>query len=233
MGPTSAPPQPRDVRSPQHRRRRKDVTLTVVTIAIVVIICAVAGFAACAMANSWWTETDPAPSADQQLDDGQSRFDRAGVDFFTRQGVANVHLAGDTTATDLGLDADAERTIEPLVPIELNVAGSTGTISFGGVDDFVLATAADRVARVDVMPAASGSWRTITAELRNRGAAWGWSEDAIAALESELGDASRSAPGKAHTASLPTVTVEGIDVEAIVTMDADGGAVALRYALSR
>lgn len=233
MAPTPAPPRLPAVSSPQHRRRRKDITLTVVTITVVVIICAVAGFAAWAMANSWWTETDPAPSADQQLDDGQSRFDRAGVDFFTRQGVATVHLDGDTAATDLGLDADGERSIEPLVPIDLNLAGSTGTFSFGGVDDFVLTTAADRVTRVDVVPAASGSWRTITTELRNRGAAWGWSEDEIAALESELGDASRSAPGEAHTASLRTVTVDGIDVEAIVTMDADGGAVTLRYVLSR
>lgn len=207
--------------------------LTVVTIAVVVAVCAVVGFAAWAMANSWWTETDPAPSADQQLTDGQSRFDRAGVDFLTRQGVAMVHLTGDTAATDLGLDADGVRRIEPLVPIGIEVVGSTGTISFGGVDDFGLATTADRVTRVDVLPAASGSWQTITADLRNRGAAWGWSEDEISALESELGDASRSAPGQTHTAALPGVTVDGIDVEAIVTIEADGGRVQLRYVLSR
>lgn len=215
------------------RRRRKNLILTLVTIAVFLIVGGAAIIAAWGMSNSWWTQTDPTPSADQQLPDGQSRFDGAGVDFFTRQGTATLHLLGDTVATDLGLAADGDTEIAPIAPVALEVVGDDGAINFGGLSGFTLTTANDRVESVSVVPSASGSWMTITSDLRTRASSWGWSETDVANLEAELNDASRAEPAEAHTAAMPRIEVSGMQVDATVTIAADSGVVGLVYDLSR
>lgn len=229
MAATSAPERP----TPQRTRERKNVVLTVVTLAVVLVICAAAGIGAFAMANSWWTDDDPVPSADQQLADGQSRFDRAGIDFFTRQGEARLDLTSQTSAADLGLDADGVRTIEPIAPVALEITGGGEATRFGGVSWFQLTTSDDRIVEATVLPPASGDWRTITTDLRTRGAGWGWSEEQIAALETELSDAARADDSQPHTAALPPASVDGITVEARVTIAAADGGVELLYVFSR
>ncbi|MFS0713262.1 hypothetical protein ABC195_05215 [Microbacterium sp. 2P01SA-2] len=228
MATTSAPQGP----TSQQKRRRKDVVLTVVTLAAVLLVCTAAGIGAFAMANSWWTEDDPVPSADQQLADGQSRFDRAGVDFFTRQGEARIDLTSPASAADLGLDPDEASVIEPIAPVALEIAGSGEATRFAGVSWFQLTTSGDRVTEVAVLPPSSGDWRGITTDLRARGAEWGWSEEQIAELETELSDAARADDGRSHTAALPPASVDGISVEARVTIAASGG-VELLYVFSR
>src|SRR3546814_16513507 len=86
------------------------------------------------MQNSWWTQTDPTPAGDQQAADGMSRFDRAGVDFFTRDGIVRLELRPDAApATELGLAADEPATIEPIVPVPAMVLAKAGVFVVAGV----------------------------------------------------------------------------------------------------
>lgn len=213
--------------SPGERQARRERLTTWITIGVVLVVCAVAGFGAYAMANSWWVEEEPAPSADQQLADGQSRFDRAGTDFFTRQGVAVVDVVAPAAASDLGLPADGDTPVETLVPLTLEVRGAARTLSFPGVSWFAVATAGDRLTAVTVAPASSTTWIAIHADLEQRATAWGWSASDIEDLAREVGEAGR-ADGVTQTLSLPATTVDGMTVSAHVTVDAEAR-ISLRY----
>lgn len=117
-----------------------DRVLTWVTLSIAAVICLVLGFGAVAMANSWWTEEAPVASADQQLPDGQSRFDQAGFDFLNRQGHATVDVTASASASELGLPTAGQTPIDTLVPISLEVRGDASSLEFNGVSRFELTT---------------------------------------------------------------------------------------------
>lgn len=226
---STAPSPPRE--SPSARARRKNRLLTAITLGIAAIICAVVGVGAYAMTNSWWTEETPVASADQQLPDGQSRFDQAGQDFFNRQGLVTIDLGAPAPAAALGLPGDGSTTVETLVPLPVEVRGSDGDLRFSGVMRFSLATTDGVLARVAVVSASSGSWTGISADLRGRAGEWGWSDADIATLENQVGAAARK-EGVATTMSLPTVTSAGVDIGGEVTVTA-AGALELVYVLSR
>lgn len=213
------------------RAARKDRALTWITLGVAAVICVVIGVGAYAMATSWWTEEAPVASADQQLSDGQSRFDRAGQDFFTRQGRATVDLGSPASAAELGLSSDGTVRIDTLVPISLDIRGSGADIAFHGVSGFALTTSGDALSRVEVAPAGSGSWASMSADLQARAAEWGWTEAQLATLDEGVGAAGRNA-GVASTVSLPTTTYAGMDITADVSVSA-GGSLALVYVLSR
>ncbi|WZH36119.1 MAG: hypothetical protein PIR02_15320 [Microbacterium enclense] len=213
--------------SPGARRARRERLTTWITMGVVLVVCAIAGFGAYAMANSWWVEEAPAPAADQQLPDGQSRFDRAGTDFFTRQGVAVVGVAAPAAASDLGLPADGDTPVETLVPLTLEVRGTASTLSFPGVSWFAVSTEDDRLTAVTVVPASSTTWTAIRTDLEQRAAAWGWSASDVEDLARKVGEAGR-ADGVAQTLSLPPTTVDGMTVSADVTVDAEAR-ISLRY----
>src|SRR3546814_19627810 len=97
------------------------------------------------MQNSWWTQTDPTPAGDQQAADGMSRFDRAGVDFFTRDGIVRLELRPDAApATELGLAADETAPIAPIVPVTALVLATDGVFTGEGVEEVTPTTAGDR-----------------------------------------------------------------------------------------
>lgn len=227
---TSTETPPRRVFASE-RAARKDRVLTWITLGVAAVICVVIGVGAYAMSNSWWTEEAPVASADQQLPDGQSRFDRAGQDFFTRQGRATIDLGSPASAAELGLPAGGATRVDTLVPVSLDIRGSGADIAFRGVSSFTLATSDDALSRVDVVPAASGSWATMSGDLEARAAEWGWTEAQLAALDEEVGAAGRNA-GVASTVSLPPTTYAGMDITADVSVSA-GGSLALVYVLSR
>jgi hypothetical protein len=226
---STAPSPPRE--SPSARAKRKNRLLTAITLGIAVIICAVVGIGAYAMTNSWWTEEDPVASADQQLPDGQSRFDQAGQDFFNRQRVVTIDLGAPASAADLGLPGDGSTTVDTLVPLPVEVRGGEDELRFGGVTRFSLATADGALARVAIVSASSGAWTAMAADLRGRVGEWGWSDADIATLADQVGAAARN-EGVATTMSLPTVTSAGVDIGAEVTVTATG-ALELVYVLSR
>jgi hypothetical protein len=212
--------------SPAARAARKDRVLTWITLSVAAVICLALGFGAVAMANSWWTEEAPVASADQQLADGQSRFDQAGLDFLNRSGHATVDVTASTPASELGLPTAGQTPIDTLVPISLEIRGSGAALEFSGVSRFELITSDDIVTRVQVIPAASGSWTSISAELASRAEQWGWSQTQLDALHEQVGEAARN-EGTASTLSLPTVTYGGMSVTAQVT--AGAGPLSLAY----
>ena len=229
MSGTPAPPRP----TPKQRRERKDVRLTIVTLAIVLAVCAAAGIGAWAMSTSWWTESDPVASADQRTAAGESRFDRAGMDYLARTGSAVVHLRSDMSpATALGLEPTGETTVEPIVPVRLEITGETDTIAFAVLPRFTVVSVDDRVTAVRFEPAASGSFPQILAELRTRVPSWGWTEDEVAAVEDEIIAAGQDQTGAIPDVALPTAQVDGMTIDAVVTITGSGRP-ALTYTFSR
>src|SRR3546814_19927457 len=97
------------------------------------------------MQNSWWTQTDPTPAGDQQAADGMSRFARAGVDFFTRDGIVRLELRPDAApAPEFGLAADETATIEPNLTVPALVLATAGVFVGSGGESGTLHHAGDR-----------------------------------------------------------------------------------------
>lgn len=217
--------------SPNARAARKNRLLTWITLAIAAVICVVIGVGAYAMSTSWWTEESPVAASDQQLADGQSRFDRAGQDFFNRQGRVTVDLSSATSASDLGLPLTGTTAVDTLVPLSLDIRTAGEDITFGGVSHFEIMTGQDSVTGISVEPASSGSWSAISRDLRSRATAWGWSDADLATLGDQVGSAARN-EGVASTVSLPAVASGGLDIAADVDVTARGS-LRLVYTLTR
>ena len=228
---TSTATRPRR-ESPSARAARKNRLLTWITLVIAAVICAVIGVGAYAMNTSWWTEESPVAASDQQLPDGQSRFDRAGQDFFNRQGRVTVDLSSTTSASDLGLPLAGTTAVDTLVPLSLDVRGADDAgFSFAGVSSFRLTTVDDGLTTVAVVPASSGGWTSISADLHARAAEWGWSDADLATLTDVVGTAIR-ADGGTTVLSLPPVNRAGLGITAEVTVTA-GAALGLEYIVTR
>lgn len=228
MTTTASPPRRP---SQAERRARRERLSTWITIGVVLVICAVAGFGAYAMANSWWVDDTPTASADQQLPDGQSRFDQAGLDFLNRQGIATVDVVGGASARELGLPVDGETPVDTLVPLTVDVRGNDGGLSFPGVSRFALSTGDDRLTAVAVTPASSSTWVAIRSDLEQRAPQWGWSASDLQDLDQKVADAGRS-DGVAETLSLPATLVDGMTVTAHVVVD-ERGRISLQYVFAR
>jgi len=213
--------------SPGERRARRERLATWITISVVLVVCAAAGLGAYAMSHSWWVEEAPRPAVDQQLSDGQSRFDGPGVDFLNRQRLATVDVVAPAPASDLGLPADGDTPVETLVPLTVEVRGAESVISFPGVSSFALTTSGDRLAALTLTPAASSTWITIRSDLEQRATEWGWSLSDVEDLERKVGQAGRE-EGVAQTMSLPEVSVDGMTVTADVAVD-EAGRISLQY----
>lgn len=215
--------------TPGERRARRERLSTWVTIAVVALVCGAAGFGALALANSWWVDEAPAPAADQQLADGQSRFDRAGLDFLNRRRLATVDVANPAPAGELGLPADGSTPVETLVPLTVEVRGVASVLSFPGVSWFSLATAGDRLDAVTIVPASSTTWTAIRTDLKRRAPEWGWSASDLDDLNRNVGEAGRT-EGVAQTFALPA-SVDGLSALAQVTVD-EAGRISLQYVFS-
>lgn len=210
------------------RTRRR--VLSWLPTALVALVCVGFVVGAIAMQNSWWTSPTGAPAADQQASDGSSRFDQAGIDYLTRDRSARIKLRDDAEpATDLGLAADGDRTIEPLVPVTLVILGSDGAVAMQNVSSFEVSTSGDRIAAVTVSPDLVPSYQNVQADLATNAARWGWSDADLQRLTDDLAAAAQGADG-AYGAELPTIRHNGIDIDAHVTID--GGAM-VAYTFSR
>lgn len=210
------------------RRRR---LLSWLPTAIVGAICVAFVVGAIAIQNSWWTAPTGTPAGDQQEADGASRFDTAGVDYFTRDGSVRLKLRDDAAAaTELGLPAAGERTIEPLVPVTVVVLGPDGAFAVRGVSSFTVTTAADAVTAVSVVPDLPPSWQSASADLERSALAWGWQQQDVDTLSEDLTTAARAADGSAYAAALVPLQSKGVVVDARVAVD--GGAT-VTYRFSR
>jgi hypothetical protein len=210
------------LRDPRARARRRRL-LSWLPTAIVAAICVAFVVGAVAMQSSWWTAPTGTPAVDQQEADGASRFDTAGVDYFTRDGSVRVKLRDDAaSATDLGLPADGERTVEPIVPVTVVVLGPDGAFAVRGVSSFTVTTSADEVTAVSVIPDLPPSWQSASADLERSALNWGWQQSDIDTLTADLAAAARSADGTAYAAALVPLPSKGLVVDARIAVD--GGA---------
>ncbi|MCT9819514.1 hypothetical protein N3K63_04355 [Microbacterium sp. W1N] len=205
------------------QRRRRKALLSWIPITLVALICAGFVVGAIAMQNSWWTESDPAASDDQQTADGMSRFDQAGIDYFTRQGIVRVKVLDDAaTATALGLPADGSQDFSPLTPVTVIVLAPDGAFAHELVASFTVDTQDDRVTAVRLLLDGSGTWAGASAQLRAMASDWGWTDDQLTALTDDVGEKVRSGAG-VSTVTLPAVPVKGALVSAEVQVDTSSG----------
>lgn len=199
-------------------KRRRKALLSWIPITIVAIICAGFVVGAVAMQNSWWTEDDPTASADQEASDGMSRFDRAGVDFFTRQGTVRIKVRGDAQpASALGLAADGTEEFAPLTPVTAIVLAPDGAFGYELVSRFAVETRDDRVTAVRLLLDGSNTWAGVSAQLAAMAADWGWTTAQLDALTEEIGDTVRADADA--VVSLPAIPVNGAAVSAEVQVD--------------
>ncbi len=199
-------------------KRRRKALLSWIPITIVAVICAGFVAGAIAMQNSWWTEDDPTASVDQAASDGMSRFDRAGVDFFTRQGTVRIKVRGDAQrASALGLPADGTEDFAPLTPVTAIVLAPGGVFGYELVSHFSVETEDDRVTGVRLLMDGSNTWAGVSAQLRGMAADWGWTAAQLDALTEEVGATVRA--GGDAVVSLPAIPVHGAAVSAEVAVD--------------
>ena len=218
-----------ELRKPTRRR----AIMSWIPISIVALICVGIALGAVAMQNSWWTQANPDPSADQQAPDGTSMFDTAGVDYFTRDGVVRIKIRSDgLDASELGLDADGTETFEPRVPVKAIALGGDGAFYLDLVDSFTLTTAEDRVQSIELVPDGPGTWQSVSSQLQQVGAEWGWTQDQLDQLQTDLGTAAQADDAAGYSAQLPQIESRGALVSANVVVDTDSSAVGLSFTIS-
>lgn len=209
------------------KRAKRRALLSWVPTVLIAVICAAVVVGAIAVQNSWWAETAPRASTDQRASDGMSLFDSNGVDFFTREGVVRVRIGDEALpATDLGLEADGAKTIEPLVPVLLVVLTGEGAITLELVRAFTVTSADDEIVSIDVSPESNGTWTSASSQLAGLAPTWGWTPEQLQQLESDLA-ASQLAGDEPYSAELPAVPHKGAMVSAEVEVDTVNPGVAL------
>ncbi len=212
------------------RARRRRRLWSWLPAAVLTVVCGLFVAGAVAMQNSWWLDPDAPVSADQETADGLSRFDRAGEDYFVREGVARLSLRpGAAAADDLGLEAEDSRTLEPLVPVTVVILVPDGVLTMASVAALTVDTADDRIRSVTLVPDLSGSWQAVSAELRRTAPTWGWSDAELARLEDDLTAAARASEDGAAEARLAPHALQGVWVSAVIRVD---GAVSLAYTVA-
>ena len=92
-------------------------------------------------------------------------------------------------AAELGLDADGTETFEPRVPVKAIALGGDGAFYLDLVDSFTLTTAEDRVQSIELVPDGPGTWQSVSSQLQQVGAEWGWTQDQLDQLQTDLGTA--------------------------------------------
>lgn len=200
-------------------RRVRRVVRTWLPTAVIGAICVAVVIGAVAMQNSWWTAPAPKPAADQQAADGMSRFDRAGVDYFTRAGAVRVRIGDDALPADeLGLAAEGESTIEPLVPVRAVVLADEPLV-LEAVSSVSVTSTGNRVTAVTLMPDTGRSWQSVSGELERTALTWGWTEGQLARLSSDLAAAAQGGDGGGYSAALPRIPSRGALVSAAVVVD--------------
>ena len=98
--------------------------------------------------NSWWRQTDPIASPQQQFH-GESLFTQAGIDYSAKRGLVTVSLAEDRPAASrLGLARSGARTVNYIVPLTVEVSGAGDPVRQTLVDAVRLQTMDGRIAAV-------------------------------------------------------------------------------------
>ena len=154
--PTAAPPPtagayPEPVTTSTIERKPRTTKRTVLSwlpYGIMALLIIAAAITSIGFGQSWWTQSKPAASAQQEFD-GQSLFTQAGVDYSGKRGLVKVSLsAGRPTASQLGLPNSGTRTISYVVPVTIAVSGSGQPIREQFADQLKITTESGRVSRV-------------------------------------------------------------------------------------
>jgi hypothetical protein len=219
---------------PLAKARARRRLLSWIPISIVALICVGFVVATVLMQNSWWTDGDRPPSADQQAPDGMSVFTDAGMDYLTRQGVVRLRVGSESLpAAELGLEANGTQTFEPLTPIQAVVLADEGSFHVDLVRSFSIATSGGRVESVQLVREANGDWLSVFPHLQRLAQFWGWTDADLAQLEDDLTAAARAGNGKRYSARLAAIEHNGALASADVEVDLPASEVTVTFLISR
>lgn len=178
--------------------------------------------------NSWWVDPGRAPSSDQRAADGTTMFTSAGMDYAAATGVMIIRVSDESLdAEALGLDDDEVRRVDPEVPVEVRILGADGALVLDFVDAVSVTTVDGAISRVELEPWGSGRYREHTALLDSRAETIGWTEEDLARLEADLGDAQRASDDGTYDAVLPPGRNIGADVTARLSIDLNAASATL------
>lgn len=215
------------------RTSRRRVILSWIPTAVIALICGAVALGAITMQNSWWVQPDAAPAADQESADGMSRFDTAGVHWFTRNGVVKMKLREEgASATDLGLARDGLATIEPIVPVDVVVLTPDGVLALDLITSITVETSQDRVESLTLRRDGNGAWTSASSDLAGVADDWGWTPDQLDRLVVDLTAASRVGGATAYSAELPFIQARGARVGARVDVDTAASSTSLSFTIA-
>lgn len=193
-------------------------TILAVVIGIVVV-------ASLAIQESWWTQENPPPSADQKASDGSSMLTDAGFDYVNVEGVVRVRVGeGGLPATDLGLPADGEKSAEFRRPVRALVAAGDEVHALDDIASLTAVAEGGRLVSLTLRPDVVRGWTGALDYLRALAPEFGWEASQLDPLDQELGEFNRSGEGETFTASIGPSTAGAAKVTGTLVFDRASGA---------
>lgn len=193
-------------------------TILAVVIGIVVV-------ASLAIQESWWTQENPPPSADQKASDGSSMLTDAGFDYVNVEGVVRVRVGeGGLPAADLGLPADGEKSAEFRRPVRALVAAGDEVHALDDIASLTAVAEGGRLVSLTLRPDVVRGWTGALDYLRALAPEFGWEASQLDPLDQELGEFNRSGEGETFTASIGPSTAGAAKVTGTLVFDRASGA---------
>ncbi|WP_194410945.1 hypothetical protein [Microbacterium cremeum] len=204
---------------------RTRTLLTWLPAAILAVVIGAVVIASLAIQESWWTEENPAASADQKATDGSSMLTDAGFDYVNVEGVVRVRVGeGGLSATALGLPADGEKSAVFRRPVRALVAVGDDVHALDDISSLTAVARGDRLVSVTLTPDVVRGWSGALDYLRALAPEFGWDASQLDPLDEQLGEFNRSGDGDTFTASIGPSRGAAVEVTGTLVFDRASGA---------
>lgn len=171
--------------------------------AVLTVIIAGVVVASMAIQQSWWTQEQPAASADQKAADGSTMLTDAGFDYVNVEGIVRVRVGeGGLPATELGLPADGDKSAEFRRPVRAIIAAGEEVFVLDDIASLTAASRDGRLIAVTLRPDVVRGWPGAVAYLRGLSAEFGWDASQLDRLGDDLAEFNRAGDGTTFTATI-------------------------------
>ncbi|WP_127819103.1 hypothetical protein [Microbacterium sp. CPCC 204701] len=204
---------------------RTRTLLTWLPATVLAVVIGAVVIASLAIQESWWTQENPAASADQKASDGSSMLTDAGFDYVNVEGVVRVRVGeGGLSATELGLPVDGEKSADFRRPVRALIAVGDEVHALDDIASLTAVAEGDRLVALTLRPDVVRGWSGALDYLRALAPDFGWDASELDPLEGELGEFNRSGEGETFTASIGPSTGTAATVTGTLVFDRSSGA---------
>jgi hypothetical protein len=170
---------------------------------VLVVIIAGAVIASFAIQESWWTQEQPAASADQKASDGSTMLTDAGFDYANVEGVVRVRVGeGGLSAQELGLPADGEKSADFRRPVRAAIAAGDEVFVLDDIASLSATAQGGRLVAVTLRPDVVSGWSGAVGYLQGLAPEFGWDASQLDGLADDLTEYNRSGDEEAFTATI-------------------------------